>query len=100
MKKRQTKPAEDVVAKLLEDPKVRVYYEEERIRTRIAMAIKSLRKKFSLTQKELAEKIGSSQSMVARLESGEDSRVPSLPVLAKIASAFDGKLSINFDFDS
>lgn len=45
-----------------------------------------------MTQKELAEKIGTKQSCIARLESGNYN--PSFLFLQKVAGALDKKLSI------
>ncbi len=48
--------------------------------------IKSLRKKYKLTQAEFGEKIGVTKSTVATYEN--DSRLPSYSVLVKIADVF------------
>jgi len=53
-----------------------------------------LRKERNLTQKELAELINTTQSCVARLESGKYN--PSLRFLQKIADACDKKIEIKF----
>ena len=53
-----------------------------------------LRKERNLTQKELAELINTTQSCVARLESGKYN--PSLHFLQKIADACDKKIEIKF----
>jgi predicted transcriptional regulator len=52
----------------------------------LAKEIIKFRKKRNLTQKELAERIGSSQPAIARIESGNYHNV-SLAFLRKIASA-------------
>ena len=82
--------------KLLKDPEIRVHFEKEHAKTQIAMAVKATRKKAKLTQAQLARKVGTTQSVIARLESGEDSRTPSLDLLARIASACDSTLEIGF----
>ncbi|MEK7766367.1 MAG: helix-turn-helix transcriptional regulator [bacterium] len=84
--------------KLLKDPEVRFHYEQERARTDIAMAVREARRRAKLTQASLARKIGSTQSVIARLESGTDSRTPSLPLLAHIAAACHGRLELGFRF--
>ncbi|MBL6983884.1 MAG: helix-turn-helix transcriptional regulator, partial [Anaerolineales bacterium] len=45
-----------------------------------------------LTQEELAEKVGTRQPSIARLESGRS--LPSLSFLEKIADALDAKIEI------
>ncbi len=55
------------------------------------------RKKRNLTQRELADIIGTKQSAISRLESGKLN--PSLEFIAKVAKALDVKVNINFSFD-
>ncbi|WZL73959.1 helix-turn-helix transcriptional regulator [Clostridiaceae bacterium 35-E11] len=52
------------------------------------------RKERNLTQKELAEIIGTKQSAISRLESGKLN--PSLEFLLKVAKALNVKLDIQF----
>jgi DNA-binding XRE family transcriptional regulator len=98
MKKKNIKWARPFVKSLLKDPEVRILYEEEKAKTKIALAMKAVRKDAGLTQSELAEKVGTTQSVIARLESGKDERVPSLPFLARIASACNVALEFGFRF--
>lgn len=49
-----------------------------------------------LTQAEVAERIGTTQSAVARLESGSQKHSPSLATLEKYASALGYKLQVRF----
>ena len=60
----------------------------------VAKSIIQARTKAHLTQQEIAEKIGTTQSVIARLESGKVT--PSVSTLQKIAVATHTKLSINF----
>ena len=48
-----------------------------------------------LTQKELADKIGTRQSAISRLEN--DDYTPSVEFLDKVAKALDKKLEIRFN---
>jgi transcriptional regulator with XRE-family HTH domain len=64
----------------------------------LGLAMKAARKNAGLTQNELAKKMGTTQSVIARLESGEDERMPSLPFLARIASACNSALEFGFKF--
>ena len=102
MKKKQKayKPAASFFNKMLKDPEIRLHYEEERTKSQIAAAVKAARNRAGLTQLELAEKIGTSQSVIARLESGSDSRTPSLALLARIAAACDAVFEFGFKFAS
>ena len=61
---------------------------------RLAMEIHALREKRGLSQRELAERLGTTQSAVARLEAGNVS--PSLPTLERIAKALEAELVVGF----
>lgn len=53
------------------------------------------RAKAGLTQAEIAERIGTTQSAVARLESGSGKHTPSLATLKKYASAVGCRLELH-----
>lgn len=97
-KKKAYHPARPFVEKLLKDPEVRIYFEEERAKTEIAMAVRNARIHAGLTQVELAKTADTTQAVISRIESGTDSRVPSLALLARIAAACKAKLMFGFDF--
>lgn len=67
-------------------------YEKAGRAIRLAMEIRALREARGLSQRELAERVGTTQSAIARLEGGHIS--PSLPTLDKIAGALDAELSV------
>jgi HTH-type transcriptional regulator / antitoxin HipB len=60
---------------------------------RLAMEIRALREARGLSQRELAERVGTTQSAIARLEGGNIS--PTLPTLDKIAEALEAELSVS-----
>jgi transcriptional regulator with XRE-family HTH domain len=65
----------------------------------LATEIHALREKRGLSQRELAERLGTTQSAVARLEAGNVS--PTLPTLDKVAEALGVELVISFvDLDA
>ncbi len=97
-KNRQTKSAKEFFNKLLKDPTTRMLFEVEKSKTEIAFAVRSARQKADLTQSQLAKKIGTTQSVIARLESGADKRIPSIPLLSKIASACGAQFEFGFTF--
>jgi transcriptional regulator with XRE-family HTH domain len=66
----------------------------------IATMVVKLRRKTKLTQSQLAMIAGTKQSVIARLESGTDKRVPSLDLLGRIVSASNMKLNVSFFLDS
>jgi DNA-binding XRE family transcriptional regulator len=51
---------------------------EERAKTEIARAVRNARIHAGLTQMELADAAETTQAVIGRIESGTDSRVPSL----------------------
>jgi transcriptional regulator with XRE-family HTH domain len=59
----------------------------------LAFEIRALREKKGLSQRELAERIGTTQSAIARLEAGNVS--PSLPTLDKVAQALGAEVSLS-----
>ena len=96
--KKQFKLAKPFFKKLLEDKVVRMQYVEERSKTEIANAVRTARLQANLTQAQLAKLIGTTQSVIARLESGSDKRVPSIPLLARIAAACGSHFEFGFNF--
>ena len=87
----------DMITEQLKDDSFSVEYERELLINAIAELVVKLRKNKKLTQSQLAEKLGTTQSVSARLESGGDSRVPSLGMLSRIASATKTKINISFE---
>ncbi len=65
--------------------------EVERVHAQVARAIHDLRKQAGLTQKELAKLIGTTQSVISRLEDA-DYEGHSLSMLSRIATALKQRL--------
>ena len=61
----------------------------------VAYKIVALRKKAKITQAELANKIGTTQSNIARMEKGQQNFTVNM--LNKVAGVFGKKLEISFD---
>ena len=74
------------------NPKFRKAYKEEKHRLDIAYQILKLREKENLTQGKLAKKIGTTQSVIARIESGQINATTD--TLGKIADVFDKRLAL------
>lgn len=77
------------------DPKREEEYGEEVINAEIARKICQLRTKAGLTQKELAERVGTSKSAICRLEDA-DYDGHSLSMLKRIAEALGKRVEIRF----
>lgn len=76
----------------LKDENFKKVWQESEELHQVAKQLISLRLERKLTQKELAEKIGTSQSAIARIENGEQNL--SIQTLAKIAHALEAELNI------
>ena len=75
-------------AEQMKDPEFREAYEA----LEAADQVSRLRHKRGITQAELAERMGSSQSSVARVESG--STLPNLRFLHRVAKALNAKVVV------
>lgn len=80
---------------LLKDPEFRKLYEETRPEFEIARAVIRARIERGLTQKQLAEKLHTRQSVISRLENMRT--VPSLSFLKRLAVALNASLSVKFN---
>jgi ribosome-binding protein aMBF1 (putative translation factor) len=85
---------DQIKAERPDTPARRRGYEKAGRSIRLAMEIHALREKRGLSQRELAERLGTTQSAIARLEAGNVS--PSLPTLDKVAAALDVELVVSF----
>ena len=77
------------------DPKLVEEYEEEVINADIARKVYDLRTKAGLSQRQLAKKIGTTASVICRLEDA-DYEGHSLSMLKRIAEALDKRVEIRF----
>ena len=73
-------------------------HKQDSLAVTIGQQIRRYRKELGLTQTLLAERIGSSQRAIVRLEKGQHD--PNLATLRKIAGALDMDLHVSFDTDS
>lgn len=88
----------EVLSKEMQDAEFRFQYQQQKCISQIARLVKSARQKAGLTQRQLADHAKTSQAVIARLESGADSRTPSLDLLARIAKSLKGRLVVGFEF--
>lgn len=88
---------DDVIKEQLADNEFVEHYQKELLINAISKMVVKLRNNAHLTQAKLAKKVNTSQSAIARLESGNSSRVPSLSLLIRIASASNTQLNLNFE---
>lgn len=77
------------------DPEQIASYEQELINIEVAKRLYDLRTKAGLSQRELAKKVGTTASVICRLEDA-DYEGHSLSLLKRIAAAMDKRLEIRF----
>jgi ribosome-binding protein aMBF1 (putative translation factor) len=75
-------------------PELRARIEQDQFNMRIAQLIYNARQKAGLTQKQLAEMIGTKQQVIARLEDA-DYEGHSLTMLQRIAAALGRQLEVS-----
>ena len=80
--------------KWMNEPKYRKAYEALEEEFSLASALIGVRNRAGLTQKQLARKMGTTQPVVARLESGRAR--PSMRTLERFADATGSRLLISF----
>ncbi len=96
-KKRTTRDYAEVIRREMErDPALRIAVEREILNGHIATLILDAREEAGLTQQQLAERVGTRQSVIARLEDA-DYRGHSLTMLAKVAEALDRKVCVSLE---
>jgi transcriptional regulator with XRE-family HTH domain len=84
----------DLHKKWMKEPKYRKAYEALNEEFLLASAVIDVRNRAGLTQQELARKMGTTQPVVARLESGRSR--PSMRTLERLADATGSRLLISF----
>lgn len=86
---------EDHKKDLLKDPEVRKALKEIELEYQIARAIIAARLHKGLSQRELAVKLSTQQSVISRVESAKT--IPSLSFLRRLATALDVTLQVSFE---
>jgi len=79
---------------MLKDSEFKRLYEESQPELEIAKAIIRARIKNKITQKELAKKMNTTQSVISRVEQGNTS--PSISLLKRLAAALNVTLQVQF----
>ena len=92
MEKRKYKTFRKISEEWSKDPIHQKAYEDLAVEFGLISALVAHRLKKGLTQKQLAEKIGTKQSSIARFESGNYN--PSLAFIQKLARAVNAKLIV------
>ena len=96
MPRKYTTDALKILAHIIgNDPKRQQQYEEELANREVASRIYQLREEAGLSQAELARRVGTTQSVISRLEDA-DYEGHSLAMLNRIAAAVERRVEIRF----
>lgn len=85
----------DHLAESLKDPVFKKSWEESEVEYQLSRQIISIRLERKMTQKQLAEKAKTTQSVISRIETMAVNA--SLELLKRIAAAFDTRLRVSFE---
>lgn len=99
MKYKNIVAAKPYLTKKLKSKTIKLFFDEEKTKTEIARVIRMAREKAGLSQRELAKKAETTQAVVARLELGTDSRMPSLMLIFRLLQAADAHLELRCFFN-
>lgn len=91
---------EELKKRALKDPDVRAEYESLHEEFAYLDEFLKARAKTGITQAEIAERMGTTQSAIARLESGGGKHSPSISTLRKYAKALGYRLELKLVNDS
>jgi len=96
--RKTTRTPSEVLLDRIEDPKERAAHrrgvETARLRLELAQTVHDLREKAGISQADLAERVGTKQPNISRLENGEVAGLPSLDLLSRVASALGRRLEV------
>lgn len=83
-KKVQSKSLKQLMAKYQKDEDFKISYEERNFYLQVAHLVRDLRERTGFSQAEVAKKAKVSQPMIARLESGDHRRTPTIETIHRI----------------
>jgi ribosome-binding protein aMBF1 (putative translation factor) len=95
MKKKTMIPVKEVAKRWMKDPSFRRAYDALEEEFAVAEAFIAARAQAKLTQEQLAKRMGTTQAVVARLESGRSK--PSTRTLERFAAATGHRVTIRFE---
>ncbi len=84
----------EVRRRRMEKPAAGAGYEKAELAYELGRQVRDLRESHGLSQRELAERMHTTQSVIARLEAGGSK--PSISTLERVASALGASVDIHF----
>jgi ribosome-binding protein aMBF1 (putative translation factor) len=96
MAKRKKNEFDEFLCEQLKDPEFAKTFAEEKQKIDLAIKLAEIRHEAGLSQRELAERVGTSQSVIARMENPDYSGY-SIRMLRRIATALGARIRIEFE---
>ena len=90
-------PLKKVIQKRMHAPAFRLYFNDSKALSALCYAVTQARQLKGLTQAALAKACNTTQSVIARLERGNNGRMPRLDLLQRIASSLNLSLVVGFE---
>lgn len=90
-----SKSLNQIIKKYEKNEEFKIAFEERKFYLQIARLIRDLRDRSGFSQAELAKKAKVSQPMIARLESGDHRRTPTIETIHKILSILGYQLILD-----
>jgi HTH-type transcriptional regulator / antitoxin HipB len=94
-KKFISKSLDQLIKKYEKNEEFQIAFEERKFYLQVARLIRDLRDRSGFSQVELAKKAKVSQPMIARLESGDHRRTPTIETIHKILSILGYQLVLD-----
>ena len=90
--KKQRKSLNQLMAKYQKNADFKIAYEERSFYLQVAHLVRDLRERAGFSQAEVAKKAHVSQPMIARLESGDHRRIPTIETIHRILGTLGYRL--------
>ena len=92
------KTLKDIKRELLENPTAQAAYESQAAEFDMARELIAARSRAGLTQSDVAQRMGTTQSVVARLEGGK--RIPSMRTVQRYAQAVGARAVVRIESEA
>ena len=89
------KTLKDIKRELLANPATQAAYESQAAEFDMARELIAARSRAGLTQSDVAQRMGTTQSVIARLEGGK--RIPSMRTVQRYAQAVGGRAVVRIE---
>ena len=87
---------DEAIKSQMKDEKFASEFARQQIISEIAQKVYNLRINAGLTQTKMAKESNTTQQVIARIEGGKDTRMPSIDLLSRIANAAGKSIRVTF----